>query len=239
MAVPHDLIELGRLQGAYGVRGWMKVAPLSPDADALRSVALWWLMDAGGEAAAAIGVAAHSVTVRGLRRHGGGLVVKFDGYDAPEQANALRGRRVGVARTDFPVLPPGQFYWLDLIGARVVNRQGQILGAVRGLRSNGVHDVLEIEEQGQGADDGAGDCAGAVTQGDPVQPRRRRDAQSAQARATFLLPLVAQYVDGIDTLAGPAPAADGERRVAGDSAQGGAGAPAVRLVRVDWDPSWL
>ena len=67
MAVPQDLIELGRLHGAYGVRGWMKVAPLSPDADALRSVALWWLMDAGGEAAAAIGEAGFDLCCHGYR----------------------------------------------------------------------------------------------------------------------------------------------------------------------------
>ena len=50
MPVPDDLIELGSLRGAYGVRGWVKVAPLSPDADTLRAVSAWWLQ-AGGDGA--------------------------------------------------------------------------------------------------------------------------------------------------------------------------------------------
>jgi len=199
MAVPDDLIELGSLRGAYGVRGWVKVAPLSPEADTLRAVGSWWLQGVGDAAPRAVGV-------EGVRRHGGGLVAKLAGCELPEQAEALRGQRVFAARSQFPALPAGQFYWLDLIGARVVNRQGEDLGAVRGLRSNGVHDVLEIEDD---------------------QQARPQDgmAEHAAPRA-FLLPLVADYVDGIESM--PAVAASGAA----------AGGRPLRIVRVDWDRSW-
>ena len=198
MPVPDDLIELGSLRGAYGVRGWVKVAPLSPDADTLRAVSAWWLQ-AGGDAAP------RAVAVEAMRRHGGGLVAKLAGCELPEQAEALRGQRVFAARSAFPPLPAGQFYWLDLIGARVVNRQGEDLGVVRGLRSNGVHDVLEIEDDLQA-----------------TPPHGTGDGAAPRA---FLLPLVADYVDGIESQRGPAIGAAGGERP-------------VRVVRVDWDRSW-
>jgi len=124
-------IELGQLRGPYGVRGWVHVESQSPDAEVLRGARTW-------------SVAGRRMEVTALRRHGGGWVAKLAGVDDPERAQQLRGAGVAVARSDFPPLPDGEYYWVDLIGARVVNRQGECLGEVRGLRSNGVHDVLEV-----------------------------------------------------------------------------------------------
>jgi 16S rRNA processing protein RimM len=127
------LIELGSLRGAYGVHGWVHVAAESPDAEVLRAARQWWKPDGGVP-----------FEVTAIRRHGAGWVAKLAGVDDPEHAERLRGTRIAVARGEFPALAEGEYYWIDLIGARVVNRQGECLGQVQGLRSNGVHDVLEI-----------------------------------------------------------------------------------------------
>jgi 16S rRNA processing protein RimM len=137
------LIELGSLRGAYGVHGWVHVAAESPDAEVLRAARQWWRLDGeqnGDEQPP------FEVTI--IRRHGAGWVAKLAGVDDPEHAERLRGTRIAVARGEFPALPDGEYYWIDLIGARVINRQGECLGEVQGLRSNGVHDVLEISADG-------------------------------------------------------------------------------------------
>jgi 16S rRNA processing protein RimM len=134
-AVPGDLVELGVVRGAYGVKGWAHVAPHDADAPVLRSARKWWLM---------VGDTASSLEVTAVRRHGGGIVAKWAGCDTPEAAEAHRGARIAVARSHFPAPAAGEFYWIDLIGARVVNRSGAELGTVNGLRNNGAQDMLEV-----------------------------------------------------------------------------------------------
>lgn len=127
------------------MRGWVRLAPYSPDAEVLRSARRWWLVGVAGLEEAT------PVEVIGVRRHGAGLVARWRGCDDPEAAERSKGLRVAVARADFPALPGGQHYWVDLVGLRVVNRSGQVLGKVTGLRASGAHDLLEIEGQGGGA----------------------------------------------------------------------------------------
>ncbi len=132
---PADLIELGAVRGAYGVKGWVRIAPHSADAEVLRATRQWWLQQRG---------AVRAVEVTGLKRHSGQLLAKWPGCETPEAAEALKGATVAVARSGFPPPPQGTYYWADLIGARVVNRAGEELGTVRALSSNGAHDLLEV-----------------------------------------------------------------------------------------------
>jgi 16S rRNA processing protein RimM len=146
VSVPDDLVELGAVTGAYGVRGWARVRPFG-DGDVLRAVRTWWLARHPQTHADADAMkrGAQHVTVEACRRHTGMLVAKWSGWDTPEAVEALRGATVLVARADFPPLEQGEFYWVDLIGAQVVNRAGVNLGFVSGLRNNGAQDLLEVQ----------------------------------------------------------------------------------------------
>lgn len=61
------------------------------------------------------------------------------------QAELLRGAEVGVSRSLFPQTSEQETYWADLQGCRVVNREGQELGVVESLQSNGEHDWLVLQ----------------------------------------------------------------------------------------------
>jgi 16S rRNA processing protein RimM len=135
-APPADLVELGALRGAFGVKGWVRVQPHSAQADALRACRRWWLL----------GDPCRLVEVAGVRRHGGALVAKLQGCETPEQADRLRGVRVGVSRAEFPPAGDGEVYWVDLIGARVVNRSGTDLGAVSDVLSSGAQQLLQVRQ---------------------------------------------------------------------------------------------
>ena len=137
----------------------------------LQSTRRWWLL----------GDAARPLRVSAVRRHGAGLVAKWDGCDSPEAADALKGAAIGVARSDFPRLGGQEYYWIDLIGLQAINRSNRSLGVVRGLRSSAAHDLLEIEPAGGGA--------------------------------AILVPVVGDFVDGVDLEAG--------------------------TIRVNWEPEWL
>jgi len=131
---PADLVELGIVRGAYGVRGWVKVRPHSPEATVLQAARRWWLSGDGVRA----------VDVTAVRRHGSLLLAKWAGCEAPEQADRLRGWRVSVSRAAFPPAGEGEVYWVDLVGAAVVNRRGEELGAVGAVSSNGAQALLQV-----------------------------------------------------------------------------------------------
>jgi 16S rRNA processing protein RimM len=131
---PGDLVELGVLRGAYGVMGWVRVQPFSSQATVLRASRRWWLVDSS----------ARCIEVSGVRRHGDVLVAKLQGCATPEQAERLRGLRVAVPRAEFPPAGEGEVYWVDLVGARVINRRGAELGTVSGVISSGAQDLLDI-----------------------------------------------------------------------------------------------
>lgn len=135
MDVPADLVALGVVRGAYGVKGWVRIQPLGTDATLLATRA-WWLQRDGRTQA---------LSLTDVKRHSGAVLAKWGGCDTPELADTLKGATIAVARSQFPPLPEGEVYWVDLIGARVINRSGIELGTVSGLSSNGAQDLLEVK----------------------------------------------------------------------------------------------
>lgn len=122
---------MGRVAGAYGVRGWLKVAPGGGVRDTLPAVPEWWI---GGRAYAVSEAKAHGATV----------VAKLVGLESREQAQALRGEEVSVRRQVLPPPEEGHYYLDDLVGLEVVNEQGERLGVVQRMFSNGAQDVMEV-----------------------------------------------------------------------------------------------
>jgi len=120
------LIEFGRVAGAYGVRGWLKVAVDEPEVLAEQRV--WWI---GGE----------QRQIEAARTHSGKLLAKIAGIDTPELARKFKGKAISIRR---PEAGEGRYYWDDLLGLEVGNSQGLVLGVVKGMFSNGAHDVMEL-----------------------------------------------------------------------------------------------
>jgi 16S rRNA processing protein RimM len=139
-APPSDLVELGAVSGAYGVQGWVRVSLRGSDGAVLERAATWWLLT---------GSAARPVRVQETRRHGQVLLARWEQCDSKESADALKGASVAVPRSEFPLLPDGEYYWSDLLGCRVVNRSGAELGLVSGLRENRGGQWLEVTQPGQ------------------------------------------------------------------------------------------
>jgi 16S rRNA processing protein RimM len=78
------------------------------------------------------------------REHGGLVVAAAQDVADRSAAQALKGARVFVARSSFPSAGDGEFYWVDLIGCTVINREGAVLGSVADLMDTGTHSVLRV-----------------------------------------------------------------------------------------------
>jgi 16S rRNA processing protein RimM len=138
--LPPDAVEVGRILGAWGVKGWIKVQPFADDPQALFSTKRWHLQAPPGP-----GVAPPPVLrVTQSREHGGMVVAAAQDVADRTAAEALKGARVFIARSSFPSAGDGEFYWVDLIGCTVVNREGVALGAVADLMDTGTHSVMRV-----------------------------------------------------------------------------------------------
>lgn len=133
--VPADLIQVGHITGAYGLRGGIRVAPYSTDADALLNVKTWWIDKP----------TLRPVQVRMAKQHSGDVTATLVDVSDRDVAEALKGATVQVSRADFPALPEDEYYWTDLIGLEAVNLQGDILGKVIDMMSNGPQSILRIQ----------------------------------------------------------------------------------------------
>ena len=112
---PEDLIELGAVRGAYGLKGWVRVTPFAVDGSVLESARRWWLL---GDAEP------RRLTLQAVKRHAESILAKWEGCESKEAADALKGGVIAVARSDFPALGEGEHYLGDVVGYRVVNREG-------------------------------------------------------------------------------------------------------------------
>jgi len=142
--MPADAIAVGRIAGAFGIKGWIKVQPFSLDASALFASKTWWL---SSETPRPQPLPA-TFTVLALREQGDMLAAQIEGVDDRNTAEALRGITLHVPRSAFPKTPDGEFYWIDLIGLAVVNREQRPVGTVIGLIDTGPHAVLRIAPPG-------------------------------------------------------------------------------------------
>lgn len=149
-ACPADAVEVGRIGEAWGVKGWFRVLAYAGEPQALFSSKRWYLQPPEPGAVRRPGSAPVAATLPGLLRivqakeHGDGVVAQAHDIDDRAGAEALRGARIFIPRSSFPTADPDEYYWVDLIGLDVVNRDGQALGKVLGLIDTGPQAVLRI-----------------------------------------------------------------------------------------------
>jgi 16S rRNA processing protein RimM len=146
---PEDAVEVGRVADAWGVKGWIKVQPFSAEPQALLAARQWFLKAAQGPsavkpAAASAGSLPLQLHITAARKHGETVVASAEELPDRSAAEALKGARVFVSRASFPSTGSDEYYWVDLLGLVVVNRQGELLGEVVDLIDNGPQTVLRV-----------------------------------------------------------------------------------------------
>jgi 16S rRNA processing protein RimM len=154
--LPADAIEVGRIADAWGIKGFFKVIPYSASPEALFSSKRWYLLPPEPRPGVVLKSKELAFTgcqllkVRNAKDHSDTVVAQVDGCDDRSTAELLRGARIFVARSSFPTAAKDEFYWVDLMGLAVVNREGVSLGVVKDLISTGPQTVIVIETEIEG-----------------------------------------------------------------------------------------
>lgn len=137
-----EVLKVGKILGAFGIKGWVKVRSDTDPVGNLLDYSPWYLLRNGRWEA--VEVAQGSVSAKGL-------VARLRGCEDRNMAETLAGIEVGIAADSLPALPAGEFYWHELTGFQVVNADGALLGVVDHLFATGANDVIAVKP-----------CAGSV-----------------------------------------------------------------------------
>ena len=133
MTKPSDLILVGRVAGAFGVRGEVRLSAYTADPMALADYRDLRKKDG-----------APALTVLTARPVKDGVVATTDQIKTKEQADALRGLQLFIPRAALPEPEEDEFYLADLIGLAALTPDGETLGKVKAVQDFGAGDILEI-----------------------------------------------------------------------------------------------
>lgn len=128
-------VVMAAVAGAHGIAGEVRLKLFTADAANLKGHTRF---EAGGRA----------LTLKSLRPGPQGAVARFAEIGDRTAAEALRGTLLTVPRDSLPALPPGEYYWHDLVGLSALDESGEVLGTVVGVENYGASDILEIELAG-------------------------------------------------------------------------------------------
>jgi 16S rRNA processing protein RimM len=129
-------VVLGRISGLFGVKGWVKVFSYTEPREALLDYSDWLIRRSEEW---------QSVALAEGKRHSKTVVIRLEGINDRDQAAELIGCDIGVARAGLPKPEAGHYYFGDLEGMKVVNRDGTELGIVAYVMETGANDVLVTE----------------------------------------------------------------------------------------------
>jgi 16S rRNA processing protein RimM len=128
-------LVVGRFGKTYGVSGWIKVISFTtPQENILKFQP--WLIQKKDEW--------EEFYFEASKKHAGGVIVKLPSCNSPEEARYFTNINIGIRREQLPKLPANEFYWDDLIGLDVVNKEGVNLGKIEELIATGSNDVLVV-----------------------------------------------------------------------------------------------
>jgi 16S rRNA processing protein RimM len=133
---PSDqLISIGRVQSAYGIKGWVWIYANTEPTTNIFGYMPWYLQ---------VGKEWREVEAVEWRVQGKGLVAQFKDCHNRNAAEALHGAVIWTSKQNLPDLSDGDYYWSDLLDANVWTVDGKLLGQVHSLMETGANDVLVV-----------------------------------------------------------------------------------------------
>ena len=142
MSAANDKLIVGKISGVYGVKGWIKV---HSDTDPREGIAEYnpWYIKQGGHGKGEW----REIRVESCKRHAKTVIAKLAGVDDRDAAMQLSAALIAIRPDQLQALGKDEFYWRDLIGLRVFNREGIELGTVQRLMETGANDVLVVRDE--------------------------------------------------------------------------------------------
>jgi 16S rRNA processing protein RimM len=129
-------INVGKISGVFGVRGWVKVFSFTDIRENILNYSPW-LLKKDSET--------RLIAVIDGKLQGKAVVAQLDGVNDRDRAASLMGWDIFISPDQLSKVAKGEYYWSDLIGLKVETDLGIQLGAVDSLLETGANDVLIVK----------------------------------------------------------------------------------------------
>ena len=134
-----NLVVIGAIMGAHGVRGDVRVKSFTAEPDALFNYAPF-LLESGE-------IAFNPERARPAKDH---FVVTPERPRQKEEWDAMKGTRLYVPRDALPEPDEGEYYVDDLVGLDVFAGGDAAIGRVKAVLNHGASDLIEVQPQTRG-----------------------------------------------------------------------------------------
>lgn len=133
-------ILLGKINGLYGVHGWVKVFSYTKPITNILNYSPWQVYQQGQW---------RTLLAPEGQAHGKGIIARIETCHNRQAAAGWLGADIAIYREQLPPLAADEYYWSDLLGLTVINQENIILGQVDYLLETGANDVLVVKGQYQ------------------------------------------------------------------------------------------
>jgi len=133
-----DLIAIGTVRTAWGVKGWLKLKSFSGEWDHFSALGSVVLRSRGSQKE-------REYPVEGFRLQQGGGLIKLSGVDTPEAGKTLAGCEILVSSEFGAALNENEWYLRDLVGLSLIDPDGVLLGKITGIVES-ADDLLDIRK---------------------------------------------------------------------------------------------
>ena len=130
------LVELGKINGVFGIQGWVKVFSHTSPRVQITDYRRWLLKHNGTE---------KEYNVLRGREQGKAIIAQLEGVTDRNTSESMVGATIFVGSDQLEVLGEGEYYWSQLLGLSVVNTEGKELGKVDWLFETGNNDVMVVQ----------------------------------------------------------------------------------------------
>lgn len=128
-------VVIGVVGSSFGIEGWVRIHSFTDPQENCLDYLPWEIKQQGQWT---------PIEVTATKRQGKDILAKFAGYSDREAVRQLTNAELGVDKEKLPPAGDNEFYWSDLEGLNVVNKDNQVLGTVERVFSNGANDVLVV-----------------------------------------------------------------------------------------------
>ena len=129
-----EKIKIGKIVNTVGLKGEVKVYNYSDSIEIYETIESIYVED-------------RLTVIENVRAQKNMVILKLEGADDRNAAEALRGKELYITEDDLPELPEGQYYVRDLIGMSVTEEDGNLLGRVTDVLQNTAQDIFEVESE--------------------------------------------------------------------------------------------
>ncbi len=129
-------LVVGRFGKSFGVLGWIEVISFTTPSDNILKFTPWLIQKNNR--------LSEEICIENSRKHAGQMVVKLPNCNSPEEVSQYTNAKIYVWRQQLPKLKDDEFYWSDLLGLEVINKEKINLGIIKDFIATGSNDVLVV-----------------------------------------------------------------------------------------------